>query len=215
MGDNQQETTSDRTGDSPFRGHADTAELNLAERPYTIYRCQSCENVTLTLYDCEDGMTCHGETMTEVTDLEMNVEPPALRDVMQEAFGLPRVGIDICLCVIDEGPLSPEGVADVLGYDESTVRRYLNTLTEVGLLTKTQLNREDGGFVNVYRSIDIEEMRDESLVAFYAWAGEAATLIEAANLTKQDYLDAEYEESIDEVFWEGFQNKREGGPSGE
>jgi len=198
--------TSQTRRESPFAGQGET-DVILADREYNVYTCQSCENVVLTLHDCGDGMTCHGETMAPVREAKMDVEPPKLREVLLNVFGLPKAGLDICLCVIDQGPLAPEEVADQLGYDESTIRRYLNELSEIGLLVKSQLNREDGGFVNVYRPIDVAEMRRESLIGFYLWAGEAATLIEEANLTKEDYLEGSYEESLDEVFWESFRGE--------
>jgi len=199
--------------ESPFAQQAGT-EVELTDREYNVYECQNCDNVALTLYDCDGGMTCHGEEMVPVKEAKMDVEPPNLREVLLNVFGLPKAGLDICLCVIDEGPLSPEAVADQLGYDESTIRRYLNELSEIGLLIKSQLNREDGGFVNVYRPIDVGEMRRESLIGFYLWAGEAATLIEEANLTKEDYLDGSYEGSLDEVFWESFRGNTDDGTSG-
>ena len=180
---------------------------DISERPYGIYRCEDCPNVVLTMQDCGDGMTCHGKPMQPVTDYAMDVNPPDLRQVLLDAFGLPKSGLDICLCVIGEGPLSPGEVAERLDYDESTVRKYLKKLAEVGLLTRSQLNREDGGFVNVYHSVDLDEMRRESLVGFYVWAGEAAALIEQANLTKEDYLDTTGEERLDEVFWEAFADR--------
>jgi predicted transcriptional regulator len=120
---------------------------------------------------------------------------------------LPKPGLAVCLCVIGEGPLPPSELADRLDYSESTVRTYLNDLVEFGLLEKSQLNRESGGFVNVYHSIDLKEMRQETLVGFYAWAGEAASLIDEANLTKEQYKDAEYERGLNEVFWEQFSNE--------
>jgi predicted transcriptional regulator len=192
--------------DSPFARQTAT-DVELTDREYNVYECQNCDNVALTLYDCDGGMTCHGEEMVPVREAKMDVETPNLRELLLNVFGLPKAGLDICLCVIDQGPLAPEEVADQLGYDESTIRRYLNELTDVGLLVKTQLNREDGGFVNVYRPIDVEEMRRESLIGFYLWAGEAATLIEEANLTKEDYLEGSYDEGLDEVFWESFRRE--------
>lgn len=191
---------SDQSEGSPFRAVADE-EFDLRERPYSVYQCEDCDNVVLSLHG-GGALTCHGETMVEVEETQMSVEPPALRDVLLDVFGMPRAGLDICLCVIDEGMLTPAEVADRLDYDESTVRRYLAKLIDVGLLQRTQLNREDGGFVNVYRPIDVEEMRRESLAAFYVWAGEAATLLEEANLTKEEYLDADPEERLTEIFWE-------------
>jgi predicted transcriptional regulator len=153
-------------------------------------------------------MTCHDEAMERVTECSLDIRPPDIRQVLLDAFGLPKPGLDVCLCVIGEGPLSPSELAERLDYDESTVRQYLNDLVEFGLLQKSQLNRESGGFVNVYHSIDLEEMREETLVGFYAWAGEAASLIEEANLTKEDYRDADHEKGLNQVFWERFDDER-------
>jgi predicted transcriptional regulator len=181
------------------------ADVPLADREYGIYECQDCDNVALTLHDADGGMTCHGEVMEPVTDVEIDVKAPDIRQVLLDAFGLPKPGLDICLCVIGDGPVSPAEVAETLEYDESTVRRYLNTLVDLGLLQRSQLNREDGGVVNVYHSIDLAEMRRETLVGFFAWAGEAVSLIEEANLTKADYLEEDYSDGLQEVFWEEFE----------
>jgi len=202
------ETPTEDQDTSPFVQKAEQ-DIVLSDRPYDVYGCQTCDNVILSLHGCGEGMTCHDEEMVPVTDAKMEIQPPNLRDVLLNVFGLPKVGLDICLCVIDDGPLSPDEVAQQLGYDESTIRRYLNQLTDIGLLRKMQLNREDGGFVNVYQPIDLEEMRRESLIGFYLWAGEAATLIEDANLTKEDYVDGSFEGDLNEVFWESFQGENE------
>lgn len=178
---------------------------DIGSRPYGIYECVTCDNVALTLYDGEGGMICHGEEMQRVTEVGMDVQPPDVREVLLDAFGLPKAGLDICLCVIGEGPLAPADVAEELDYDESTVRTYLNRLVELGLLQKSQLNREGGGFVNVYHSIDLEEMRRETLLGFYAWAGEAVSLVEEANLTKAAYRAEDHADGLDEVFWERFE----------
>lgn len=44
-------------------------------------------------------------------------------------------------------------------------------------------------------------MRRETLIGFYVWAGEAATLIEDANVTKQDYLKENPDRELPDVFW--------------
>jgi predicted transcriptional regulator len=136
--------------------------------------------------------------------VEMSVKPPDVRQVLLDAFGLPKTGLDICLCVIGEGPLSASEVAEQLGYDRTTVTRYLNRLVDLGLLRRSELNREEGGVVNVYHSVDLERMRRETLIGFYVWAGEAATLIEEANLTKQEYLEENPDRDLPDVFWESF-----------
>lgn len=178
--------------------------VDLTDREYAIYRCTDCNNVVLTMQDCDGGMTCHDDPMERVTETALGVRPPDIRQVLLDAFGLPKPGLDICLCVIGEGPIAPGELAEKLDYEESTVRKYLNELVEFGLLEKAQLNRESGGFVNVYHSIDLEEMRMETLVGFYAWAGEAASLIDEANLTKADYREAGGDQGLQTVFWDRF-----------
>ncbi|MDZ7745854.1 MAG: helix-turn-helix domain-containing protein [Halobacteriales archaeon] len=173
---------------------------------YDIYECavSDCDNVVLVVGNDDPPMSCHEEPMERVTELDMSVKPPDVRQVLLQAFGLPKAGLDICLCVIGEGPLSANEVAEQLGYDRSTVTRYLNKLVELGLLRRSELNREGGGVVKVYHSVDLERMRRETLIGFYVWAGEAASLIEDANLTKQDYLEANSDSELTDVFWESF-----------
>lgn len=190
-------------GTGMFEREGDPFERDLSDANYSIYECGTCENIVFTLGSGSE-LTCHGDAMTEVTDCEIDVNEPDLRQVLLDAFDLPKAGLDICLCVIGDGPLSPAEVAETLDYDRSTVSRYLNELVDIGLLEKSQLNRESGGVVNVYHSIDIERMRRETLVGFFVWAGEAASLIEEANLTKEAYLNEDASGSLQDVFWEDF-----------
>jgi len=169
---------------------------------YAILECTNCDNTVLAIGSDERSMTCHGEPMEPVTDPEMDVRRPDVRQVLLQAFGLPKAGLDICLRVIGDGPLPASEVADALGYDRSTVTRYLNDLVDLGLLQRAELNREGGGVVNVYHSVELERMRRESLIGFYVWAGEAATLIEEANRTKQRYLEENPDRELPDIFWE-------------
>ena len=171
---------------------------------YDIFECPDCNNVVLAVGSDDPPMSCHEQPMERVRNVDMSVNPPDVKQVLLEAFGLPTAGLDICLCVIGEGPLSANEVAETLGYDRSTVTRYLNTLVDLGLLRRSELNREGGGVVNVYHSVDLERMRRETLVGFYVWAGEAASLIEEANVTKREYLDENPDRELPEVFWDSF-----------
>jgi predicted transcriptional regulator len=171
---------------------------------YQVYECPDCDNVVLSIGRDEPPMSCHDRPMERVTDIQMGVKTPEVKQVLLQAFGLPKAGLDICLCVIGEGPLSANEVAESLGYDRSTVTRYLNKLVELGLLKQSELNREGGGVVNVYHSIDLERMRRETLIGFYIWAGEAAALIEDANLTKRDYLEENPNQELPDIFWDSF-----------
>jgi len=182
----------------------DEVQYDPSSSTYDVYECVDCDNVVLVVGRDDPPMSCHDQPMERVTELEMRVKPPDVRQVLLQAFGLPKAGLDICLCVIGEGPLSANEVAAELGYDRSTITRYLNKLVDLGLLRRSELNREGGGVVNVYHSVDLERMRRETLIGFYVWAGEAASLIEKANLTKQDYLEANTDRELPDVFWESF-----------
>jgi predicted transcriptional regulator len=185
-------------------GQREEVEYDPSTSRYDVFECPDCDNVVLALGRDEPPMSCHDRPMERVTDVDMSVRTPDVKEVLLQAFGLPKAGLDICLCVIGEGPLSANEVADALGYDRSTVTRYLTDLVNLGLLQQSKLNREGGGIVNVYHSVDLERMRRETLIGFYVWAGEAASLIEEANLTKQDLLDENPEQDLPAVFWESF-----------
>lgn len=186
---------------------AEAVQYDPSSSKYDVLECPECDNVVLALGRDDPPMSCHGEQMQRVIDCDITVKPPDVRQVLLDAFGLPKAGLDICLCVIGEGPLSANEVAESLGYDRSTVTRYLNKLVDIGLLRRSELNREAGGIVNVYHSVDLERMRRETLIGFYIWAGEAAALIEEANLTKQDYMAENPDRELPDVFWESFPDR--------
>jgi predicted transcriptional regulator len=192
------------TGSNAASEESDEVQYDPETSRYDIFECPDCDNVVLAVGRDEPPMSCHNQRMERVQDVDMSVKTPDVKQVLLEAFGLPKAGLDICLCVIGEGPLSANEVADTLGYDRSTVTRYLNKLVELGLLRRSELNREGGGVVNVYHSVDLERMRRETLIGFYIWAGEAASLIEEANVTKQEYLDENPDRELPEVFWDSF-----------
>ena len=194
---------SERNTNEPV-GAPETVQYDPESSRYDVFECPDCDNVVLALGRDDPPMSCHEEPMRRVTNCDIAVKPPDVRQVLLDAFGLPKAGLDICLCVIGEGPLSANEVAEALGYDRSTVTRYLNKLVDIGLLRRAELNREEGGVVNVYHSVDLERMRRETLIGFYIWAGEAAALIEEANLTKQDYMAENPDQELPDVFWESF-----------
>jgi predicted transcriptional regulator len=142
--------------------------------------------------------------MRKLASPGIDTEQPELTEVLLEAFGLPETGVEICLCVVGAGPLSAPEIGDELGYHRSTVTRYLHDLVEIGLLERSELNREGGGVVHVYHSINIERMRRETLLGFLVWAGEAAALIEEANLTKEKYLERNPDQQLPKLFWDSF-----------
>lgn len=169
---------------------------------HEIFECPECDNIVLTLGSEDPSMTCHGEPMNRVSDAEMDVQSPDVEDVFFQAFDLPKTGLDVRGCVIDDGPLSANEIADALGYDRSTVTRYLNDLVELDLLQRSSLNREGGGVVNVYHSAEYDQRRRVTLIGFYLWAGKAAELVEEVNVANGDSGREDSDRVLQGVFWE-------------
>lgn len=63
---------------------------------YDLYECSDCDNVVLALGRDEPPMSCHDKPMERVTDVGMSVRPPEVKQVLLQAFGLPKAGLDIC-----------------------------------------------------------------------------------------------------------------------
>jgi len=127
--------------------HTDEVQYDPTASRYDVYECPDCDNVVLVVGSDDPPMSCHDQPMERVTELDMTVQPPDVRQVLLQAFGLPKAGLDICLCVIGEGPLSANEVAEKLEFDRSTVTRYLNEIVDLGLLRQSELNREGGDLV--------------------------------------------------------------------
>ena len=169
----------------------------------SVVECSSCDTIALVVGD--DAVSCHGTPMEPVDDVDISVSTPELKAVLLQVFGLPKAGIDVCLCVVGEGPVSARDVAATLDYDRSTVTRYLNTLVDLELVDRAELNREGGGVINAYHAVDLDQMRRETLVGFLRWAGEAAGGIEEANRQKQVALAANGDRDPPAVFWEALE----------
>ena len=171
-----------------------------------VYRCRVCENVSLSVRAPDTPMDCCGESMTTIDGRESVPQPSDVRRVLHHVFGLPKPSIDICLSVARRGATPAAEVAEELDYDKSTVIRYLNQLVEAGFLDLARLNRKAGGFVNVYTTPSVGEMRRESLVGFCLWAAQAARLIEETNRARERHVAESSYERLTSVFWEDFEN---------
>ena len=169
----------------------------------SVVECSSCDTIALVVGD--DAVSCHGTPMEPVDDVDISVNTPELEAVLLQVFDLPKAGIDVCLCVVGEGPVSARDVAATLDYDRSTVTRYLHALVDLELIDRAELNREGGGVVNAYHAADLDRMRRETLVGFLRWAGEAAGGIEEANRQKRVALAANTDRDPPEVFWEALE----------
>lgn len=146
------------------------------------HECGECASVAFG----DPGSACCGASMRPV-DSE-SVVSPDLAMVLRDVFGISETGLNVCLCLMEEGESTAGNVADQLGLDRSTVTRQLNHLTDVGVLDKRQRLLEGGGYVNVYSPVPVAEVRERLTAGLFAWADEALDLVEHVNREKLDAL---------------------------
>ena len=166
-----------------------------------VHECGNCGSVAFG----DVPTTCCDEPMEAV---EANpIVSPDLKTVLREVFGISETGLDVCLCIMEDGEATAAEIAERLGIDRSTVGRQLNHLTDIGLLEKRQQLLEDGGYVHVYSPVPVEEVRKRLTVGLYAWVEGALDLVENVNREKVKALTrADGEGDGDEgpsIYWDG------------
>lgn len=152
-----------------------------------VYRCQNCGNVSVGSSESDSGeesstIESNGEELPS-TDTA-SAETPELAVVLRDVFGIPETGLNICVYLMEEGESTAGDIAEHLDMDRSTVSRHLNHLTDLGLLEKRQRLLSDGGYVNVFSPVDVEEVRQRLTVGLHAWMDEALELVEHINREK-------------------------------
>lgn len=164
-----------------------------------VYECQHCGNVTL-------GDPASNSSEANLTSIEETpVKRPELAVVLREVFGISETGINVCICLMEEGESTAGTLAERLDIDRSTVGRQLNHLTDIGLLEKRQRLLKDGGYVYVYSPVDVEQVRQRLTVGLYAWFGEALELVENINREKVKALaraDGGGDGGTAEIYWD-------------
>ncbi|MHC3438661.1 helix-turn-helix domain-containing protein [Natrialbaceae archaeon A-gly3] len=171
---------------------------------HAVFACRTCDNFALGSRDFLQEQSCCTEPLREVTDADVDVTTPTIETVAQQVFGLPKNGFDICQCTAEEGATTVAAVANRLDYDRSVVTRYLNTLTETGLLQKTARIRKQGGKVNVYYPLPGDELERETILGLYLWSASAAeTLRDTTQSNARVEMDSgQRTQKLATVFWE-------------
>lgn len=167
-----------------------------------VYECRECGNLNFG----NPPSTCCGEGMDPVE--ASPVKQPDLPVVLRDVFGISETGLNVCLCLMEEGESTAADIAEMLDIDRSTVGRQLNHLTDIGLLEKRQRLLKDGGYVHVYSPVGVEEVRNRLTMGLYAWVEEALELVQNVNREKVRALarpdgEGEGDEGEPSIYWDG------------
>lgn len=173
--------------------------MGASDTDRAMHECQHCGNVS---FD-NPATDSYSEDLTAME--ETPVKDPELAVVLREVFGISETGLQVCLCLMEEGESTAGDLAERLDIDRSTVGRQVNHLTDVGVLEKRNRLLKNGGYVHVYSPVDVEEVRQRLTGGVYAWASEALELIEDINREKVNALarrDSSTDEGTTQIFWD-------------
>jgi predicted transcriptional regulator len=154
----------------------------------TIMECPDCE--TITLGGADGRSRCCDEHRHPIETEDVEIEPPALEDILGMVFGMNETELDVCLCVMDVGEATTSEIATELGVDRSHVSRHLNHLVDLGVLEKRERLLEAGGRVNVYTPASLETVRRNFTLGLLAWFDEAVDVIEGISREKVEAIEA-------------------------
>jgi predicted transcriptional regulator len=103
---------------------------------------------------------------------------PDFSDLLRQMFGISEVELRICLVLMEVPDVTATEVAATVDVDESTARRQLKHLVELGLVEREEKLRRKGGFAYVYTPVPPDEQRQRLKIELYAWVEDALGVVE-------------------------------------
>lgn len=97
--------------------------------------------------------------MTDIDAVE-DGPTPELEDVLRAVFGMSRSELELCILLMEGGPMTAAELADRIGLDRSLVNRHLNHLEAICVVERGTRLVRTGGCVNVYEHAAIEDIED-------------------------------------------------------
>lgn len=109
---------------------------------------------------------------------------PELHDILRTVFGMSPAELDICLCIMEGGPLTVSELSERVEYERSVVAQHLNHLVELDILKKRRQLLDRGGDVYVYSARPPEVVRERFRRSFLRWVFEATTQLDELSRRK-------------------------------
>ena len=144
-----------------------------------LLSCNRCGTVAIG----NGPVTCCEATMAPADSADP-VTDPEVEDLLRHVFGMSDAELEICLCVMEGGPVSANDLAERTEYSRSAVSQHLNHLAALGVVEKQRRLIEQGGHVYVYLPVDPETVRQRLTVAFATWVRGATDRITALTRDK-------------------------------
>lgn len=146
--------------------------MGLTEQDVELYECPSCGRLGR-----QKGAICCGEPR-EPVDATVTYKPPEAEAVVKEVFDHSSTDLAICSVLMAEDEATIKALATQLSLNRSTITRRLNHLLELGVVEKEVRNLREGGQVNVYATVPIDDIHRTFQLGLYTWLNDAEELLD-------------------------------------
>lgn len=80
-------------------------------------------------------------------------------EIIKAAYALSENELEIMMCIKNIQPVDIKGIAKIIPKDRATISRSIQRLMGIGIVRKTKINLERGGFKYLYSSMSVEELK--------------------------------------------------------
>lgn len=169
---------------NPHRGReqsrSDTSLPDDVDGP-VLQRCQSCDAIAYG----ETRESCCGEPMGIVPDEEASIEPSFV-DIIDDIFDMNETEFQICIELMETGPMTVPEVAATVDCDPSYANRLLNHLESIEVVIEESSVLDDGGRVSKYRHAPVEEIERAWKRHLLSWTAEGLRIIDEEMVAEKE-----------------------------
>ena len=84
-------------------------------------------------------------------------------EIIKAAYALSENELEIMMCIKNIQPVDIKGIAEIIPKDRATISRSIQRLMGIGIVRKTKINLDRGGFKYLYSSMSVEELKTKLL----------------------------------------------------
>jgi predicted transcriptional regulator len=154
-----------------------------------LQQCQTCDALA---YGATRE-TCCEEPMGIVPDEEATVEPSFV-DIIDDIFDMNETEFQICIELMEKGPMTVPEVAATVDCDPSYANRLLNHLESIEVVIEESSVLDEGGRVSKYRHAPVEEIERAWKRHLLSWTAKGLRVIDEEMVAeKENALDSAHE----------------------
>jgi predicted transcriptional regulator len=82
-------------------------------------------------------------------------------DIIKAAYALSENELEIMMCIKSIQPADIKAITEIIPKDRATISRSIQRLIGIGIVRKTKINLDRGGFKYLYSSLSVEELKSK------------------------------------------------------